>query len=127
MGEVLSSDLEKALSADTSAEELGKLSFHADPAVVEAVIANPRTPTWAVNRAKSRGTTTSSEPETPAPRGQTRAQPFEDPEVLKLLRQIVHETSETKNAARTVRNLLVAFIIVAAVAFLILVVILGAA
>lgn len=46
-------DLERASSPDTSADDLGKLAFSNDAFVVDAVLANPNTPTWAVRRVRS--------------------------------------------------------------------------
>lgn len=48
------SELARASDPSTPEDELGKLSFSADPQVVDAVVANPNTPQWAVFRAKSR-------------------------------------------------------------------------
>lgn len=49
----MSADLEAARNESTPSNDLGKLAFSEDPAVREAVLANPNTPDWARRRIAS--------------------------------------------------------------------------
>ena len=113
------SDLDRARDPQTSADELGKLVLASDPIVVEAALANPQTPIWAIRRVQRERaqqisnsdaemvTDASSSYSSPAGSGTTKSfHPHEEAFSSRALRQTLTEARRQAGSLNAIAGVL---------------------